>query len=72
MRHQTLYMPNRVDLVAVNIETLNAATREFNRLTAAMGDAGEGILVQKMIKGERERVMGIPPLCHVGLRPDFH
>ena len=47
------------NLVALNIESRNDAIVEYNRLRTAMGKAGEGVLVQEMIKGDRELVMGM-------------
>jgi acetate---CoA ligase (ADP-forming) subunit beta len=46
-------------LIKIDIRTLEEATGAFEEIIAKMGDDKGGVLVQEMIKGQRELVIGL-------------
>jgi acetyl-CoA synthetase (ADP-forming) len=47
------------DMIRVDIRNENEALRAFNQITAAMDGSDTAILVQQMLKGKRELVVGL-------------
>ncbi len=46
-------------LIKIDIRTVEEATAAFEEITTKMGDDKGGVLVQEMIKGQRELVIGL-------------
>ncbi len=47
------------DLIRLNIRSEEEALNAFNDICVQMGDEGDGVLVQEMIRGNRELVLGV-------------
>ena len=64
-------------MVRVDIRNEQEATAAFHEIMDKLKDDGGRVLVQEMVKGERELVVGlnrrpVRPLCHVRPRRNFH
>lgn len=48
-----------MNLVSLDVKTMEEALQEFDRISGIMADQGDGVLVQEMVKGKRELMAGL-------------
>lgn len=48
-----------MNLVSLDVKTLEEASQEFHRISGLMSGRGDGVLVQEMVKGKRELMAGL-------------